>query len=1037
MEPEWSTFRGAAKAAQVRGGVQVLPPVVPPRAGKPKPPVPPKRDELTRLTTVKKDPIPIQRPPSPPPVDEVAKPLEVLERKILERIENRYRDNAQTESAIDRKLADFKEEGQLRRNSVERKNDEPKTFSETIEHFERQGSFGKSSGKSGKTLVRSNSEIKPVAKVVDYENSVNFDCNEVLYASINPETKRYSKEIPNSDSKSNLSKLSSSPVSKDSPVSLNRLSEEKEESSDEEGATADIWVRAIDSPVKKPESLHFRSNSTSEDKEDRFPTSHRASIDNSQLRTPPKFERPQIIVENKEGEAPPEYPIVDKRLGKVGTESLPCSRPGSRATSRSSSPAAFGGEKDRKKMSAAEALGVVAKPCPRPPPGKRKNQLEFRRQSLGNLSDTKLSMGCSTSCPSHQLWSSFGECQEQEYRRHERARGQSADSRTLQRLKSENWETQSYSSTLSRIGKYSSSKYFQKEEQRQCRHPQDVGKRTFSVEELRSGGFVRGSATTGSARSSFGKSPRVTFALSEEEMGASGGATPKYHATGRTRSYDADEKYHQQSNRSQPAIGLKQTPKARPTIFGTVASDQTPKDSSTCRRSLPQTTPPGVSNGSDLPPPQPDSNPSQDNAVVYREGNLVSGRLEALIQHMVPTNDYYPDRAFLFAFLLTSRLFIKPHDLLGQILALTESQLKAKQASPKERAALLPRLVQLIGEWSETFPYDFRDERVMSHVREVAVNVEGAARQEVSLLLHNLLYRLKKLEQYEAFLHSIHTEATTNSIEALSQTDVSELCGSAVSLAQQLTHIELERLSYIGPEEFVQAFAKESPALETSFKDMKQTRNLESYVSWFNRLSYFVATEVCKHLKSKKQRVRVVEFWVETARECFNIGNFNSLMAIIAGLNMSPISRLKRTWSKVQCAKFSVLEHQMDPSCNFSSYRSTLKAAVWRSAAATDDTQRIVIPFFSLLVKDLYFLNEGCSNKLPNGHINFEKFWQLAKQVTEFITWKQVHCPFPKSPKVITYLQATPVLNEDALALASFECEPPENHEKERYKSLK
>uniref|UniRef100_A0A146M4U1 Ras-GEF domain-containing family member 1B n=1 Tax=Lygus hesperus TaxID=30085 RepID=A0A146M4U1_LYGHE len=454
--------------------------------------------------------------------------------------------------------------------------------------------------------------------------------------------------------------------------------------------------------------------------------------------------------------------------------------------------------------------------------------------------------------------------------------------------------------------------------------------------------------------------------------------------------------------------------------------------------SLSQSTPPGVSNGSDVPMSQ-ETTPSQDNAMMFREGNLVSGRLEALVTHLVPTADYYPDRAFLFAFLLTSRLFIKPHDLLGQILALSDAQLKSKP-SAKERAALLPRMVQLLGEWSETFPYDFRDERVMSHVRDVAhrcVSVEGPVRQEVSLLLHNLLYRLKKLEQYEAFLHSIHTEATTSSIESLSQTDVNELCGSAESLAQQLTHIELERLSYIGPEEFVQAFAKESPALETCFKDMKQTRNLESYVSWFNRLSYFVATEVCKHIKSKKQRVRVVEFWVETARECFNIGNFNSLMAIIAGLNMSPISRLKRTWSKVQCAKFSVLEHQMDPSSNFSSYRSTLKAAVWRSAAATDDSQRIVIPFFSLLVKDLYFLNEGCSNKLPNGHINFEKFWQLAKQVTEFITWKQVHCPFPKAAKVITYLQATPVLNEDALALASFECEPPENHEKDRYKSLK
>ncbi|GLH05570.1 Ras-GEF domain-containing family member 1B [Gryllus bimaculatus] len=114
-------------------------------------------------------------------------------------------------------------------------------------------------------------------------------------------------------------------------------------------------------------------------------------------------------------------------------------------------------------------------------------------------------------------------------------------------------------------------------------------------------------------------------------------------------------------------------------------------------------------------------------------------------------------------------------------------------------------------------------------------------------------------------------------------------------LTLQLTHIELERLSYIGPEEFVQAFAKDNPHLETSFKDMKKTRNLESYVQWFNRLSYFVATEVCKHVK-KKQRVKVMEFWIEAARECFNIGNFNSLMAIIAGLNMSPISRLKKTF---------------------------------------------------------------------------------------------------------------------------------------------
>ncbi|XP_076263601.1 ras-GEF domain-containing family member 1B-like isoform X3 [Rhynchophorus ferrugineus] len=499
------------------------------------------------------------------------------------------------------------------------------------------------------------------------------------------------------------------------------------------------------------------------------------------------------------------------------------------------------------------------------------------------------------------------------------------------------------------------------------------------------------------------------------------------------------------SNRSQPAIGLKHTPKSRPTIFGTVASDLTPKDCSN-RRSLPQT--PNIKSFSTIfandssQDSSGDPSLQQDNALVYRDGNLFSGPLEALIQHMVPTESYYPDRAYLFAFLLSSRLFIKPHDLLARVRALGDQQQglggaqPAAPASQQERFA--DKMVQLLAEWSETFPYDFRDERMMEHVKKMtqqccAINPE--LRANVSMLLHNLHPRLTALEDYEK---SLENQANTaSSDENISCPDISDICPNPEKLAQQLTHVELERLSFIGPEEFVQAFAKENPALETSFKDMKKTRNLEQYVQWFNRLSYFVATQVCKCPK-KKQRVKIVEYWIEAGRECFNIGNFNSLMAIIAGLNMSPISRLKKTWNKIQSGKFPILEHQMDPSSNFSSYRNTLKAAMWRSAGATDQRQRIVIPFFSLLVKDLYFLNQGCSNKLPNGHINFEKFWQLAKQVTEFMAWKQVTCPFEKDPRVISLLQHSPVLNENALALASFDCEPPDNNqEKERYKTLK
>lgn len=39
---------------------------------------------------------------------------------------------------------------------------------------------------------------------------------------------------------------------------------------------------------------------------------------------------------------------------------------------------------------------------------------------------------------------------------------------------------------------------------------------------------------------------------------------------------------------------------------------------------------------------------------------------------------------------------------------------------------------------------------------------------------------------------------------------------------------------------------------------------------------------VCLQPVKKKHRARVLEFFIDVAQECFNIGNFNSLMAIIS-----------------------------------------------------------------------------------------------------------------------------------------------------------
>ncbi|XP_072038403.1 ras-GEF domain-containing family member 1B-like isoform X2 [Amphiura filiformis] len=493
----------------------------------------------------------------------------------------------------------------------------------------------------------------------------------------------------------------------------------------------------------------------------------------------------------------------------------------------------------------------------------------------------------------------------------------------------------------------------------------------------------------------------------------------------------------------------------KPSIFGTITKDKPNRDDSK-RRSMPQTPNvvfPEKSTGKNIKCNGHVPTSKEDNtktpALVYEDGNLNSGTLEAFIQHMVPSIDYYPERTYLFAFLLSSRLYIKPHQLLHDVcqVCIRQQKLTSPDMDRERLKKFCPNLLQLLSEWTETFPYDFRDERMMRHLRDITqkcIAVDASQRKVVGQLMQALIKRLATLEKYEDVLARVNTAAAERmhalrANPASFQTNIIDVCPSPYVLAQQLTHIELERLTNIGPEEFVQSFMKEgTDDAQVRFQDLKRTKNLEAYVEWFNRLSYLVATEVCMHIK-RKHRARLIEYFIDVARECFNIGNFNSLMAIMSGLNLSPVARLKKTWGKINTDKFDVLEHQMDPTSNFTTYRQSLKAAMHRALSAQEGAcDKIVIPFFSLLVKDFYFLNEGCSNRMPNGYINFQKFWQFAKQVTEFIQWKQVDCPYPRDRQALNYLLTAPVFSENSLYLASYESENPETQfERDQYKTLK
>nr|CAD7263762.1 unnamed protein product [Timema shepardi] len=396
------------------------------------------------------------------------------------------------------------------------------------------------------------------------------------------------------------------------------------------------------------------------------------------------------------------------------------------------------------------------------------------------------------------------------------------------------------------------------------------------------------------------------------------------------------------------------------------------------------------------------------------EDDVMSGTLDSLVKLLVPTEDHCPGRAYLFAFLLSSRLFLHPHQLLGEVDKACEAQ-RDKPHITK----LVHHVIRLLSEWTEMFPYDFRDELVMTHVRGISercipTDRSGGGR-EMSLLLRRLLRRLDTLECYEESLRRVPSYGS-----AFGETDVTAVCPCPMLLAQQLTHVELERMSYIGPEEFVQAYARDTAP--HGLKVTKNTFNLEYYLEWSSHLRNLVTSEVYKQ-EASTRRVQMTEFWLNVATECFNIGNFNSLMAIILGLDATTMSTSKLRLRQIHVSKLRALEQQMHPSCNFSNYRSILKAASVRSErrGISPEKTRVVIPYFSLLLRDIYLVSEECASRLANGHINLEKFWELAKLVTQFLTWRQVDYPFERNSQVMSYLQTCPTPTENEKVVCYFE----------------
>ncbi|KAK6359336.1 hypothetical protein TWF696_000497 [Orbilia brochopaga] len=181
-------------------------------------------------------------------------------------------------------------------------------------------------------------------------------------------------------------------------------------------------------------------------------------------------------------------------------------------------------------------------------------------------------------------------------------------------------------------------------------------------------------------------------------------------------------------------------------------------------------------------------------------------------------------------------------------------------------------------------------------------------------------------------------------------------------IAHELTRIDWSFFSRIKPRDFIRHVSV--PAAEK--ERMHSLKYVNKLIRHFNHVAYWVASVILERPKPK-HRARALEKFMNIAWILRHMNNYNSLGAVIAGVNGLAIHRLALTRSLVNETihkNFMRLELLMGTHKSHFAYRLAL-----------ENTTTEHIPFIPLHRRDLVSADEGNRSFLGDeGRINWRKF---------------------------------------------------------------
>ncbi|KAA1089603.1 hypothetical protein PGT21_024616 [Puccinia graminis f. sp. tritici] len=399
------------------------------------------------------------------------------------------------------------------------------------------------------------------------------------------------------------------------------------------------------------------------------------------------------------------------------------------------------------------------------------------------------------------------------------------------------------------------------------------------------------------------------------------------------------------------------------------------------------------------------------------DNQIRGGTLKGLVIKL--TSHEGPDVPFLRVFLMTYRTFTTSHDFLDLLIERYHQQppagLLAEELqlwTDQKQKVIKIRVINVIRSWIESHLSDEDADSIIQRVLEFSAHDMGDTNlaRQVALTCERRQSRggLNKMTPMQP------PGNPPPSIPPRNPRKIKFLDIDPLELARQLSLVESKLFCQIQANECLgkawpKEFAKEG------------TPNIKAMIDMSNALTRWVAETILLQPEQKK-RASTIKHFILVADRCRSLNNFSTLMQIIAGLNSTPIYRLRRTWETIPqktLTLFAQLGAVMSPTKNYAAYRDTI-----RNMAPP------CVPFVGVYLTDWTFIGDGNPDQLREKpqQINFNKRQKAAELIVQIQSYQSMPYQLSPMPMIVKFLEESLENPRDEKELydLSLELEPRE-----------